>query len=225
MSKNTVKPGLTPRRAKRAKRVVENDAFDAFARRILRAYARRVAAGDIEALAGLSMLSSEVDGVLRQAVNGLRKANPPYSWDDIGKRLGVTRQAAQMRFGAKDDRLELDRRLIEPGLALTVAALVDVWIDHFPGTPATELCPGCGYRYQVGEFDCPSIATARPLLRRRHGQNPDEFARLTDALKAYLLKPKSVHPNRTTVRQPAALASCPDRGPDLFDLLGEDTTR
>ena len=47
MSKNTVKPGLT---RKRAKRVVENDQFDAFVRRILAAYARRVATGDIEAL-------------------------------------------------------------------------------------------------------------------------------------------------------------------------------
>ena len=54
MSKNTVKPGLTPNRAskrgKRAKRQVENDQFDAFVRRILAAYARRVATGDIEAL-------------------------------------------------------------------------------------------------------------------------------------------------------------------------------
>ena len=41
MSKSTVKPALTPTpRAKRSKRKVENAQFDAFVRRILRAYAR-----------------------------------------------------------------------------------------------------------------------------------------------------------------------------------------
>jgi hypothetical protein len=47
-SQNTVKPRLTAHRARRA---VENDDFAAFARRILAAYARRVASGDVEALA------------------------------------------------------------------------------------------------------------------------------------------------------------------------------
>ena len=68
MTKNTVKPGLTRKPVKRANRVVENDQFDAFVRRILRAYARRVAGGDVEALRSLAQLSSEVDSVTRLAV-------------------------------------------------------------------------------------------------------------------------------------------------------------
>src|SRR5947207_3400736 len=128
MSKNTVKPGLTrrpARRAKRAKRAVENDQFDAFARRILAAYARRVANGDIEALRSLAALSSEVDAVTRLAVAGLRKSPYRYSWQEIADRLGVSRQAAQMRYGDRTDRADngggLDRRLIDAGLSVTVA--------------------------------------------------------------------------------------------------------
>ena len=43
-----VKKPLTP---KRPYRVVENDEYAAFLRRVIRAYSRRVAAGDIEAIA------------------------------------------------------------------------------------------------------------------------------------------------------------------------------
>src|SRR3954464_1137825 len=75
MSKNTVKPALTPKRRNRSRRQVENTQFDAFVRRVLRAYPRRVAAGDVEALRSLSVLSTEVDAVTRLAVAGLRK--PP----------------------------------------------------------------------------------------------------------------------------------------------------
>lgn len=88
-----------PTPAPRQRGAVENDQFAAFARRILRAYARRVAAGDVEALTALSALSGEVDTAIHQAVDGLRAFG--YSWSEIGTRLGVTRQAAQMRFGGE----------------------------------------------------------------------------------------------------------------------------
>ena len=91
---NTVKPRLT---YKRARRLVENDDYAAFARRILRAYARRVADGDVEALIAMTGLSAEIDTVIGQAVTGLRQFG--YSWADIGSRLGITRQAAQQRWG------------------------------------------------------------------------------------------------------------------------------
>src|SRR6266545_1844074 len=135
MSKNTVKPALTPKPRKRARREVENSEFDAFVRRILRAYARRVANGDIEALRSLAELSSEVDAVTRLAVAGLRKSSYHYSWSEIADRLGVTRQAAQMRYGDKTDRGTLDRRLLESGLGVSVATLVQVFADHHPGSP------------------------------------------------------------------------------------------
>jgi hypothetical protein len=167
MSENTVKPGLTVRRAKRAKRTVENGEFDAFVLRILAAYARRVAAGDIEGLAGLNALSSKVDAVLREAVQGLRKSPYSYSWDEIGQRLGVSRQAVQMRFGAKSDRVTLDRRIVEPGLGVTVATLVEVFAEHFPGSPVPSTCPACGFRYPAGVVECSTLATVRPLLFKR----------------------------------------------------------
>ena len=91
---NTVKNPLTPNRAVR---VVENDEYAAFARRVLRAYARRVADGDVEALALILGLSAEIDDAIAQAVTGLRQFG--YSWAEIGSRLGITRQAAQQRWG------------------------------------------------------------------------------------------------------------------------------
>jgi hypothetical protein len=91
---NTVKNPLTPNRAGRQ---VENDEYAAFARRVLRAYARRVADGDVEARTLMLGLSAEIDTAISQAVTGLRKFG--YSWADIGTRLGITRQAAQQRWG------------------------------------------------------------------------------------------------------------------------------
>ncbi len=58
MSKNTVNRSLT---AHRRRDVVENDAYAAFARRIMRAYARRVATGDIEALADMTALAADIE--------------------------------------------------------------------------------------------------------------------------------------------------------------------
>jgi hypothetical protein len=94
--KNTVKTGLTP---KRPRPVVENDAYAAFAHRILTAYARRIASGDIEALPLLTALAADIDTAIGQAIIGLRAFG--YSWADIAIRLGVTRQAAQQRWGAR----------------------------------------------------------------------------------------------------------------------------
>jgi hypothetical protein len=91
---NTVNTSLTP---KRARRLVENDDYAAFARRILRAYARRVADGDVEALIAMTSLAQEIDAAIGQAVTGLRAFG--YSWAQIGVRLGITRQAAQQRWG------------------------------------------------------------------------------------------------------------------------------
>jgi hypothetical protein len=86
--------------AKRRDRVVENPEFAAFARRILRAAARRVANGDVEGLAGLVALRSEVDAAIAEAIGGLRSPQWSYSWADIARVLGTTRQAAQQRYGA-----------------------------------------------------------------------------------------------------------------------------
>ena len=91
---NTVNRPLTPNRARY---VVENGEYAAFARRVLRAYARRVATGDVEALTLMTDLADEIDTAIGQAVTGLRGFG--YSWAEIGSRLGITRQAAQQRWG------------------------------------------------------------------------------------------------------------------------------
>jgi hypothetical protein len=58
-----------------------------------------VAWGDIDAVADLAAIAGEAERAMRQAVAGLRKAG--YSWADIGTRLGVTKQAAQQRWGSQ----------------------------------------------------------------------------------------------------------------------------
>jgi DNA-directed RNA polymerase specialized sigma24 family protein len=80
----------------RRRDVVENDEYAAFARRIIRAYARRVATGDIEALRDMVNLSSLLDEAIGDAVTGLRGHG--YSWTEIADRLGITRQAAHQRW-------------------------------------------------------------------------------------------------------------------------------
>jgi hypothetical protein len=81
---------------KRRRRTVENDEYGEFIRRILRAYSRRVADGDIEALSLMTRLADELDDAIAQAVKGLRAQG--YSWTEIGDRLGITRQAARQRW-------------------------------------------------------------------------------------------------------------------------------
>ena len=93
-SRSTVNGSLTPNRRRRP---VENDEYAAFTRRVLRAYARRVASGDVDALADMTGLAAERDEVISQAVTGLRIAG--YSWAEVAARLRVTRQAAQQRGG------------------------------------------------------------------------------------------------------------------------------
>ncbi len=91
----TVNTPLTP---KRRSRVVENDQYAAFLRRVIAAYSRRVAAGDIEAIGDMAALADDLDRATRQAITGLRD-NFGYSWADIAARLGITRQGAQQRWG------------------------------------------------------------------------------------------------------------------------------
>lgn len=93
-TQSIVKPGLT---RKRPRRVVENDDFGAFAARIVAAYGRRVARGDIEALTALSELHGEVEQALAVGVAGLRREG--WSWTEIGRRFGITKQAAFQRWG------------------------------------------------------------------------------------------------------------------------------
>jgi hypothetical protein len=80
----------------RAPKVVETAEFVAFARRILAAMGKR-AAFNADNLGVLSKLSGDVDAAMLHAVAAARAEG--YSWADIGRELGTTRQAAQQRFG------------------------------------------------------------------------------------------------------------------------------
>ena len=98
-NRSNVNTGLTPGGMRR---VVENDEFTTFSRRILRAAGRRIAVGDVEALPALAGLAVELDAAIADAVTGLRAAG--YSWAEIASRLGVTRQAAHQRWASVPDR-------------------------------------------------------------------------------------------------------------------------
>ena len=78
--------------------VVENDEFAAFAQRIIRAHGRRVATGDVEALRDLVALSTVLDQAI---LRGRRSACAPSATPGpkSADRLGITRQAAQQRWG------------------------------------------------------------------------------------------------------------------------------
>ncbi len=95
-SRSTNRPGA-PR--KRRREGVENTDYASFAARVIRAHARRIADGDVDALADLLRLGDEVDTATQTAVTGLRSFG--YSWAEIATRLGTTRQAAQHRWGTR----------------------------------------------------------------------------------------------------------------------------
>lgn len=87
----------------KAPRVRETPEVAQAARRMIRAVAAR-AGSDVEGLTELARLRDDVDVELRQAVQQLRSGEglafgAGYSWGDIGRVLGMTRQAAQQRFG------------------------------------------------------------------------------------------------------------------------------
>jgi hypothetical protein len=90
-------PDVNHKMTRRRRRpAVENDEYAAFARRVLRAYARRIGKGDIDEFAQMAAIAAEMDDILRQAVAGLRAAG--FSWADIAARTGTTRQAAWKRW-------------------------------------------------------------------------------------------------------------------------------
>ena len=87
----------TGRRSRRRSGQVENPDYAAFAARIIRAHGRRIAEGDIDSLPDLLRLAAQLEEATLHAVNGLREFG--YSWGQIARRLGTTRQAAQQRWG------------------------------------------------------------------------------------------------------------------------------
>lgn len=70
--------------------------YQAFVRRILRAYGRRMAEADPEDLVELLAMRDEVDAAIAAAARGLHASG--RSWTEIGAAVGMSRQAARQRW-------------------------------------------------------------------------------------------------------------------------------
>jgi hypothetical protein len=90
---------LAAKPRKRSRPYTETPEYAAMLRRLLRAYRRRVAAGDIDQLAEMAAMAREVEDMIYDSVAGL--IDRGYSYTDVAVRLGITRQAAWQRFGRK----------------------------------------------------------------------------------------------------------------------------
>lgn len=88
----SVKANLT------AKPVRDSDEYAGMLRRMIRAFGRRVGEGDPDDLAELVALRGYLDDVITQAVKDQRSVSG-YSWADVARGLGTSRQAAQERYG------------------------------------------------------------------------------------------------------------------------------
>lgn len=96
-SPGTVRDTLTVRR-KRPRRPVEATDYAAMMRRLIAAYGRRVADADMEDLADMLAVRDEFDAVIAEAVRHARE-RWGWSWADIGRAAGVTKQTAHERWG------------------------------------------------------------------------------------------------------------------------------
>lgn len=76
----------------------------AMMKRVARALVRRAADGDLEALSALRDVDNAVGEAIVQAARAAHYGRFRYSWNEIARELGVTRQAAQKRFA--DDALD-----------------------------------------------------------------------------------------------------------------------
>ena len=152
-----VNRALTPGRRRR---VTENDEYAAFARRVLRAWARRVAAGDIDAITDMAAAVGELEDAMRQGVAGLRDKG--YSWAEIAARLGVTRQAAQQRWGGGRDLLAA----AAPRLAASLTAVM----VRRRGVRATGRKAGPAILVSAARCALPPHRRRPPLTAGRHSR-------------------------------------------------------
>lgn len=88
---------------KRARREVETPEYGAMVRRMIRAYGRRVADADDVDLGKMVAMRDDLDAAIAAAVAG--QVDRGASWTDVGRALGITRQAAWKRFGLTRDRV------------------------------------------------------------------------------------------------------------------------
>lgn len=77
---------------------VETPDYAAMMRRMLNAWGRRLADGDEPDLTEFVAYMQDAELTLQHAVDRLRSERG-WSWTNIGRSLGISRQAAQQRFG------------------------------------------------------------------------------------------------------------------------------
>lgn len=94
---------------------METAEYAGMLRRTIRVYGVRIADGDPEDLAAAVQLAADLDQVIDDAARAMR-TNTGYSWAELGRALGTTRQAAQQRYGVPQ-RVEETVRQIGRGSA------------------------------------------------------------------------------------------------------------
>lgn len=80
---------------------VETTEYAKMVRRMVRAYGKRVGNADDVDLGQMLALRDEVEDAIATAVT-LQREQWGRSWAEIGRGLGITRQAAQQRYGQRD---------------------------------------------------------------------------------------------------------------------------
>jgi biotin operon repressor len=78
------------------RRLTSNREYSEMVRRIIVQQGRRVE--DLPDLAELLGIRADLDKIIEDAVYKLRHEPLAYSWAEIGRALGITRQAAQQRW-------------------------------------------------------------------------------------------------------------------------------
>ena len=155
-----VNRALTPRRRRR---VTENDEYAAFARRVLRAWARRVAAGDIDAITDMAAAVGELEDAMRQgrrrtARQGVQlgRDRRPARRDPAGRAAAVGRQRPGLnRCGRPRPRL--------------AASLTAVMVRR-RGVPATGRKPGPALLVFAARCALPPHRRRPPLTAGRHSR-------------------------------------------------------
>jgi hypothetical protein len=84
---------------------VETPEYGAMVRRMVRAYGKRVGNADDVDLSQMLALRDEVEAAIATAVT-LQRTEWNRSWAEIGRGLGITRQAAQQRYGRTQNEEE-----------------------------------------------------------------------------------------------------------------------
>lgn len=88
---------------KRARREYESPDIAAFLRRQGRGLVKRAGTGDLEALSALLDSIAALEVAAGEAARALvDPKGPAYSWGEVGREVGMTRQAARQRWGKSE---------------------------------------------------------------------------------------------------------------------------